>query len=1364
MGNVTRWRLHGYRVLSVIVIALMVGGSFLPMGTRAQPAPPPQLIAAVQQASAQATATNDPASITVSVISIAGAWVFGAAGIPAQSGDGSPIGLTFLAFQDDGGWQVALQYTEMFADFLALAPPDLLSPEIRASLSPFHAAGDGSAQLSLPWSTGKTWYLTGGPHSNNGDGSLPRSSLDFGGGNGGIRAARAGIAYTPCDNFVLVDHGDGWQTGYYHVTNRQVTNGQPVNRGDYLGEISAETGCRGSATGPHVHFSLRRNGVFQAIDGRDIGGWTVQQGATEYSGCLVKNGVSKCFGGANDIYNDGAAGSGGGGGGCTNPPNLISPGNGQTVGRGVTFTWRAPDGCAPDGYTFRISSGGDPYHPLSDPNADHAVGPGSPSASYTFSQDGTFYWHVAACKPCTPYQPGPFATWRIVVSSTPPPPPPSCNPTADQVALYVDPNQSGQCVVKGIGNYPNPSAIGLPNDSVSSIRVGANVKAVLCRNDNYDSCDWFDHDVGNLSSYNAWNDQVSSLRVESRIPQPPGKAHDPSPASGSTLSYRGSLDLSWQGDGDQFQIHVWSSDYQLDWWIPWQSARTLHLDNLAAGTYFWQVNAKNAGGLSDWTSPAWSFTIQPPQVSCANAYTTEYFNNESVSGAPAYIDCTPWPIDKTWQYGSPAPGVKSDSFSVRWTADVNFVGRVYRFYARGDDGIRVYVDNSLIIDQWQGNQPERTYDVNVSTGVHHLVVEYREHEGSALARFGWNAPVSDTTPPTASWVMPADGQTIGSGLLSLRANASDSGSGVERVEFSAKWDGVWHRLGTQRIGNPYTLNWDLCAAGVPDGDIELGLQAYDVAGNEFVYSQTRTNYHITKAFNCNPTNQLPVANAGPDQTVTDDDGDGLVTVRLDGSGSSDPDGTITAYSWSENERVIATGAKPSVVLGLGTHTLQLIVTDSSQATSRDSVTITVQPQPVDPDDNRTLTAGSPLTGTVAPATDQDNYWFDAVAGQVATLAATKTTGSQLDGYLTLYDPNGAQLATDDDSGGNQNPLINRLTLTVTGKYRVVVTSYARASSGGYSLQLTLTSTAPATCATIPANAYCAEYFSNETLSGGALVAITEDAPLNHEWWTSAPGNGIGEDHFSVRWRGKFTFAGGFYLFSGMTDDGVRVFIDGEAIGEDWAQHRSLYEFPTLVTAGEHLVTVEYYEQDGAAAISLDWRLDQPPVAQAGTDQVITDDGDGIAAVDLDGRGSYDPDGTLASYVWSLNGATIATGAAATAILPVGTHSVTLTVTDNRGQTASDGTTITINAPAPTCDAIGIPKNAYCAEYFAGEDLSGNAVAAVQETAPLDHDWGLGSPGHGLGADHFSARWQGRFDFTTGTYAFSLRTDDGIRIW
>jgi len=92
-------------------------------------------------------------------------------------------------------------------------------------------------------------------------------------------------------------------------------------------------------------------------------------------------------------------------------------------------------------------------------------------------------------------------------------------------------------------------------------------------------------------------------------------------------------------------------------------------------------------------------------------------------------------------------------------------------------------------------------------------------------------------------------------------------------------------------------------------------------------------------------NTPPVADAGPDQTVTDTDGDGSQDVNLDGTGSTDSDGSITSYVWSEGGVQIATGATPTVSLDVGTHTVTLTVTDDDNATDTDTVSITVSPPP-----------------------------------------------------------------------------------------------------------------------------------------------------------------------------------------------------------------------------------------------------------------------------------------------------------------------------------------------------------------------------------------------------------------------------------
>jgi len=87
-------------------------------------------------------------------------------------------------------------------------------------------------------------------------------------------------------------------------------------------------------------------------------------------------------------------------------------------------------------------------------------------------------------------------------------------------------------------------------------------------------------------------------------------------------------------------------------------------------------------------------------------------------------------------------------------------------------------------------------------------------------------------------------------------------------------------------------------------------------------------------------NTPPVADAGDDQTVCAWI-DGIVEVKLDGSGSYDPDGDALEYFWLIGDEQIATGVDPNVELGVGEHTIELIVEDETESSGPNAVVVTV---------------------------------------------------------------------------------------------------------------------------------------------------------------------------------------------------------------------------------------------------------------------------------------------------------------------------------------------------------------------------------------------------------------------------------------
>jgi hypothetical protein len=100
----------------------------------------------------------------------------------------------------------------------------------------------------------------------------------------------------------------------------------------------------------------------------------------------------------------------------------------------------------------------------------------------------------------------------------------------------------------------------------------------------------------------------------------------------------------------------------------------------------------------------------------------------------------------------------------------------------------------------------------------------------------------------------------------------------------------------------------------------------------------------TVIVNAVTSNQPPVANAGDDQTVIDNDVSGAEMVILDGRASTD-DGSIASYEWREGATLMATGSNPMFPLAVGPHTIELTVTDNIGATSTDTVDILVQAPP-----------------------------------------------------------------------------------------------------------------------------------------------------------------------------------------------------------------------------------------------------------------------------------------------------------------------------------------------------------------------------------------------------------------------------------
>lgn len=175
----------------------------------------------------------------------------------------------------------------------------------------------------------------------------------------------------------------------------------------------------------------------------------------------------------------------------------------------------------------------------------------------------------------------------------------------------------------------------------------------------------------------------------------------------------------------------------------------------------------------------------------------EYFTNNGLGGSPAIavIDAA---INFNWGQTAPIPAstgiiIPSDNFSVRWTSLETFATPgTYRFTVSADDGVRVIIDGSVVIDNFvqTGTLTLRTADVNITAGIREIVVEYVEFTGNAAIQFFWEpfdvgtAGPTATPPNTALPPIPPGALTatvIRAGVLNTRDAPSLGGNVVGRI-------------------------------------------------------------------------------------------------------------------------------------------------------------------------------------------------------------------------------------------------------------------------------------------------------------------------------------------------------------------------------------------------------------------------------------------------------------------------------------------------------------------------------------------------------------------------------------------------------
>ncbi|MEL6864245.1 MAG: GEVED domain-containing protein [Bacteroidota bacterium] len=135
-----------------------------------------------------------------------------------------------------------------------------------------------------------------------------------------------------------------------------------------------------------------------------------------------------------------------------------------------------------------------------------------------------------------------------------------------------------------------------------------------------------------------------------------------------------------------------------------------------------------------------SFLVSVPNIGNGQGLEGTYYNNANFTNE-AFTRIDP-EVDFNWGTGSPDPSMGPNTFSVRWEGEVEALhSEEYTFYFRADDGIRLWVDNQQLINEWQDQAPT-TYSGTIDMIGGQRVpirIEYYENTGGAVAELEWSS-------------------------------------------------------------------------------------------------------------------------------------------------------------------------------------------------------------------------------------------------------------------------------------------------------------------------------------------------------------------------------------------------------------------------------------------------------------------------------------------------------------------------------------------------------------------------------------------------------------------------------------------------
>jgi PKD repeat protein/uncharacterized protein YraI len=308
----------------------------------------------------------------------------------------------------------------------------------------------------------------------------------------------------------------------------------------------------------------------------------------------------------------------------------------------------------------------------------------------------------------------------------------------------------------------------------------------------------------------------------------------------------------------------------------------------------------------------------------------EYFNNRELQGEPVLVrdDAR---INFDWGTGSPGPEVPVDNFSARWTISRDLPAGTYRFNIWVDDGVRMWLDDVLIVDGWtEGGTRNYVVDVNLTAGVHTGRVEYFEAVGNAMITLDTGVvepPSQPAAGPDA--VISAPGE----GVVGQAVTFDGSGSNGPNPIVAYRWG-----FGDGSTADAVAVQKTYDMAGI----YNVTLRVTDDQGLENEDTWQITILEAAAAPTATPGQPVE----GPDAVISAP-GEGVVgqALTFDGGGSSGPNPIVT-YRWGFGDGSTADAVTVQKTYeAAGIYNVTLRVTDDQGLENEDTWQITIGETP-----------------------------------------------------------------------------------------------------------------------------------------------------------------------------------------------------------------------------------------------------------------------------------------------------------------------------------------------------------------------------------------------------------------------------------